>query len=167
VFANDLAPFPTDWLPAFERRLAKGDLMGAEVAYIRGMRMNAMARLPTFVLRAAMSMILTGEHRKEAFDLLPTLPVEFRMVLALVPRAERYESLACEVLLMSGGKSPASFDGPLAALMAAVPQIERRDFPCFDHGSPIFGDLEPIAEALRNFLSVKRSTPMEASGAAS
>ena len=109
VFTGEQPPYPVDWQPAFEKKLRNGDKMGALVTYMRGMQMNAMAKLPPLVLGIFMSMILKGEHRQEAFDLLPTILTEMRMVQNCIPRYDRYQTLDCETLLLSGGKSPAYF----------------------------------------------------------
>ncbi len=153
VFTAEQPPYPVDWQPAFERKLRKGDKMGAQVAYMRGMQMNAMAKLPPFILGLMMSMILKGEHRQEAFDLLPTILTEMRMVQTCEPRSERYQALDCETLLLSGSKSPAYFNPSFAALVSSVPRISHHVFPGFDHGSPIFGDPGILSATLLDFFN--------------
>ncbi len=108
---------PVGWLPAFEEAMAQGKRLRAMALFQHGMRMNWVSRIPRPLMDGFLWLMLRGEEGREAFDVLPTLLNDFRM-LPTGAGPERYAGLTAPFLILGGSRSP-------DYLLAAVQRLAR------------------------------------------
>lgn len=87
--------------------------------------------------------------------LAPTLHYDFQLVVDMSGNLERFRGVRSEVLLLSGGKSPAYLKAAVDALEMVLPLATRTEFPGLDHAASWNTDRggkpEPVAQELRRF----------------
>ena len=133
VLINDL--LPVAWLPAFEAALKQGRRLSAMALFQQGMRMNWVSRIPRPLLDAFLWVMLRGEDGREAFDLLPTLPIDFQLLPAMADRRE-YAQLRAETLILGGLRSPDYLLEAVNRLAEAIPGSTLHMAPDLDHSAP-------------------------------
>jgi pimeloyl-ACP methyl ester carboxylesterase len=150
-------------LRRFDEEMARGQVGRAMVTAMRGAEMGPgwMRALPTPILTRLVAMGMRQEANKPAGDyptmgeLAPTIHNDFAIVTASSGRADDYRSIAADVLLMGGGKSPAFLKQALTDLARVLPNAKRIELAALDHAASwnrdVRGNPAPIAAELRRF----------------
>ncbi len=98
-----------------------------------------------------------GRGEYEPFQqLVPTMRYDLKIVSSMQDKIDTFRSLTCDVLLLSGSKSPAYLRQSGIALQKILPQAQRIELEGLDHSGPWNADLsgkpEIVASAMRGFL---------------
>ena len=151
---------PMDWVPRFDREVARGRLSSALVTALNGLAVEpVLGRFPRFVLVPFMAIGARLQGNGSGDDvpisaLIPTLRFDMRLVEEMADTARDYASLGSRILLLGGTKSPAYFSVALDELSAAIPHARRITFSGLGHSGPDDdGDPRRVAEALRDFFT--------------
>jgi pimeloyl-ACP methyl ester carboxylesterase len=146
-----------------DRELTNGRIAAALVTgmYEAHLAPPASKAIPRFVMERLTALVMKAEERKAGADdvtmraLAPTLPHDFELINEVARRADRFDGVSAEVLLLGGSKSDAFFSGSLDALQRTLPHAHRIDLPGLDHGGSTDRDGKPekIAPALRRFFT--------------
>ncbi|WP_206785065.1 alpha/beta fold hydrolase [Amycolatopsis sp. MtRt-6] len=151
---------PMDWVPRFDREVARGRLSSALVTALNGLAIEpVLGRFPRFVLVPFMAIGARLQGNESGDDvpisaLIPTLRFDMRLVEEMADTARDYASLGSRVLLLGGTKSPAYFSVALDELSAAIPHARRIAFSGLGHSGPDDdGDPRRVAEALCDFFT--------------
>lgn len=139
------------FLPILEKALADGDGAAAFVIFLKGLRLNWMTRLPTWLLTPMARLMLHDADGQEMIDLLPTAIWEAKEVQRLDSTEKRYRTIRADTLLMSGGNSPAYLRDPLPILERIIPRARWVEYPRFDHLAPDQKEVDFIAARLTEF----------------
>jgi pimeloyl-ACP methyl ester carboxylesterase len=142
---------PIDWLPAFEKALDRHDSVAAMVVFLRGLRLGPASRLPGWILRPLVYLLLRSTHGREMIELLPTIKHDMALVKQLDSRSERYKAIEAETLLFGGDHSPTYLRDALRALSRTIPHARHIELPGLDHNAPDNDAPERIAGELNRF----------------
>ncbi|MCG3755488.1 alpha/beta fold hydrolase [Amycolatopsis sp. Poz14] len=150
---------PLEWVPRYERELARGRLSSALATVLQGLAIEpALNRIPRFALVPLMA-IGSRLQRRSSADvpipaLIPTHHFDIQLVEELADTARDYASLDARVLLLGGSRSPAFLRVALDELSATIPHAQRITFPGLGHSGPDDdGSPDRVAEALRTFFA--------------
>jgi pimeloyl-ACP methyl ester carboxylesterase len=152
----------TAWLPRYERELASGRPGAALVTVMKGTADRTAFRLvPRFLLAAAFGHVIRATEGRPVpagvvspRDLIPTMHFDARTVLDATGPLDRFASLSCDVLLLSGARSARNLTAALDGLSAVLPDARRITLPGTGHTAPDNnGKPELVAEQLRTFFS--------------
>jgi hypothetical protein len=107
------------------------------------------------------ALAMKAEERKAGPDdvtmrsLAPTLRHDFELINEIAGRADMFDDVSAELLLLGGGKSDPFFRAALDALQRILPHAGRIDLPGLDHGGSTDRDGKPetIAPGLRRFFA--------------
>jgi pimeloyl-ACP methyl ester carboxylesterase len=151
---------PMDWLPRFDREVARGQLASALVTALKGLAVEpVIGRFPRLVLvpLIAIGSRLQGNGSGDDVPipaLVPTQRFDVRLVEEMADTAPDYASLHARVLLLGGTKSPPFLKVALDELAATIPRARRITFPGLGHSGPDDdGDPARVAEALHAFFT--------------
>ena len=150
-------------LARFDDEMALGKTGAAMITAMRGSEMGPawFRALPKALTARLVAMGMTQEARRPAgayptmLELASTLHADLAVVAASCGRIDDYRSIAAQVLLMGGSKSPAFLRRALADLEHVLPSSTRVELNGLDHAaswnSDVRGRPGPIANALRTF----------------
>lgn len=147
---------PLDWLPKFERALARGDSITALVLFFKGLQLNWISRLPAWFLSPFVRLMLRGEDGQEMIALLPTGAweiEEFQRLERMGLTYERYQNIPANTLLISGTSSPAYLRNAARTLAEVIPQAKLTELAGLDHNAPDQNAPQAVAAELRPFFS--------------
>src|SRR4051812_25399068 len=147
------APFPIEWLPAFQEALAKDRPVLAMALMAQGLQMGPPAWLPVSVLEAPLRLFIRGEMRREMSTLMATLPREVELASALIAHPEQVAGVRCPTLLMGGAKSPKYLHDALDFLERTIPGARRVTFARVGHNAPDIQAPTVVAEELAKFFA--------------
>jgi pimeloyl-ACP methyl ester carboxylesterase len=151
---------PVDWVPRFDREIARGKPAAALVTAMKGMvaEPSLFSRIPRPVLVPALTIGLRFQGDGAAdevpvADLVPTLHYDMRLIRELADTTADYAAIKARVLLMRGSESADYFGVALRELAAVLPDARGIVLPGAGHTTPE-NDGSPlaVAEALRDFL---------------
>lgn len=140
-----------DWLPAFERRLTRGDDLGALVTLIQGLQLGGPLNwLPTPLFKGLAHFFVEKEGLADLHELLPTVPSEIREVIKVDSQTALYGKITAPTLLMVGNKSPSILQPTITALAAVLPSVQIERFPSLRSWRPQYdaGCAHPGPESL-------------------
>lgn len=124
-------------MPAFERRLAGDDDLGALVTLIQGLQLGGPLNwLPTPLFKGLAHFFVEKEGLVDLHELLPTVPSEIREVIKVDSQTALYSKITAPTLLMVGNKSPSILQPTITALAAVLPSVQIERFPTLVHGAP-------------------------------
>lgn len=151
---------PATWLPRFDREIAAGDLGAAFVTHGKGVEASPLFRFaPRFLLDPLFRLALEkqdtdvegGEVALRALVL--TMRADAQLVIETRSAPDLYRGITADLLLLGGGRSPASLRRATDALAAAL-KAQRITFPKLAHlGADNSGKPQMVAEELRRFFS--------------
>ena len=151
------------FLRRFDAEMARGDLGAAMVTAMRGSQMGPawFRALPQALTSRLVVMGMRQEAKRPAGayptmrELAPTLHADFAVVAAASGSPEPFHSIAAEVLLMGGSKSPTFLKRALDDLARVLPAAKRVELPGLDHAASWNRDRggrpEAVADELRRF----------------
>jgi pimeloyl-ACP methyl ester carboxylesterase len=151
---------PVDWVPRFDREIARGKPAAALVTAMKGMMAepSLFSRIPRPVLVPALTIGLRFQGDGAAdevpvADLVPTLHYDMRLIRELADTTADYAAIKARVLLMRGSESADYFGVALRELAAVLPDARGTVLPGAGHTTPE-NDGSPlaVAQALRDFL---------------
>ncbi|HWK91223.1 MAG TPA: alpha/beta hydrolase [Luteimicrobium sp.] len=148
---------PTDWLPAYERQIATGQIAKAMRTTMVGLRVApAFFRLPSVLVTPLLRLLLRfqrpapGEVSTE--EVVRAMHHDMALVTELAETTADYAAVTADVLLLGGGKSPAYFDVTLAALAGVLPHVQRVTLSGMTHNdADNDGDPARVADLLEPF----------------
>jgi pimeloyl-ACP methyl ester carboxylesterase len=142
---------PTDWMPRYEKNLAKNRRLDAFVEFTRADAPPRIRRIPRPVLKLiALALVSVSKQYRQMLNLLETNLREWQEIGRLDSTYENYREISGGVLLMYGGKSDSLAVNLVAErLPAVVPHLQTKEFAKLDH----FG--------------IERTAPEEVAGAVS
>jgi pimeloyl-ACP methyl ester carboxylesterase len=146
-----------------ERELASDHVSAALVTAMLEAHLAppAARSIPRFVMERLTALAMKAEERKAAPDdvtmraLAPTLHHDFRLIHEVAGRADMFDDVSADVVLLGGSKSDAFFRASLDALQRTLPHATRIDLPGLDHGGSTDRDGKPqeVATALLPFFT--------------
>lgn len=154
----------TSWLPGFDARIARGDVVGALVIGMKRTKMGppALNALPDVLLRPMVAAMLrrqdaTASPGEPTFrELAPTLHDDVLLVAETADNEKAFATIEIPTLLLGGGKSPAYLKRALAALEPVIPAATRTELPGLSHGATgptsMGGAPTEVAAAMTSFL---------------
>ena len=144
-----------DWLPAYARRLDRGDTRGAFAELVRGSghAPAIVSKLPLPYLKLVLRVAIKRERWQRMEPLLVTNLVEHQELARLDGTAASYGQIAAEVLLLGGTKSPSSVRLSLDALSAAIPRARQQLIEGLAHNAPDETSPAAVAEVVARFLA--------------
>ena len=129
--------FNADWLDDYESALGSGDEEKALAVLLRGLQTaGPVAKLPLPILTVLNRIGSRTQPGKVLTSLLPTGPREIRAVVAADSKAEPFEQLPLETLLLVGGASPEYFAEAAEALDGVLPASDFGVLPRLAHDAP-------------------------------
>jgi pimeloyl-ACP methyl ester carboxylesterase len=152
-------------LARFDEEMARGHVGAAMVTAMRGAEMGPafFRALPKWLTARLVRMGMDQESRRPAneyptmAELALTLHYDFAVVTESSGRIDDYRSIAAELLLMGGSRSPAFLRRALDDLERVVPSARRVDLDGLDHAaswnSDQRGHPEAVAHELRRFFA--------------
>jgi pimeloyl-ACP methyl ester carboxylesterase len=130
----------TGWLDDYQRRLERGDRLGAYASMAKGSGFapNAVAVMPVWWLRLVLRIALRGQRWATIDRLLEANLVEARLQADLdAPSPERFSDITSRTVLLGGSNSPDSFSGRLLHEIAdAIPLSEVEVLVGLGHLAP-------------------------------
>ncbi|WP_334170825.1 alpha/beta hydrolase [Sinomonas sp.] len=129
--------FNAAWLDDYESALGSGDEEKALAVLLRGLQTaGPIAKLPLPILTVLNRIGSRTQPGKVLTSLLPTGPREIRAVVAADSKAEPFEQLPLETLLLVGGASPEYFAEAAEALDGVLPASDFGVLPRLAHDAP-------------------------------
>ncbi|HEX4212224.1 MAG TPA: alpha/beta hydrolase [Candidatus Dormibacteraeota bacterium] len=151
---------PTGWVPRYDREIAAGRPAAALATALKGTGVEpVLGRLPRFLLVPMFALGARVEREPAEGEvpisaLIPTQHFDMRIVEEMADTAGRYAALRTPVLLLGGGRSPASLGVALQTLEETLPNARRVTLPGLGHTGPEDeGDPLAVAAELRDFLA--------------
>ncbi|MEV4263728.1 alpha/beta hydrolase [Kribbella sp. NPDC049584] len=151
---------PVDWVPRYRRELADGRIAAALVSVLKGLEADRVFRtLPRFVLVPPMNLVFRFQRKAKGDDvpipdLVPTMSADMQLVAQLADTTDDYATIAADVLLLGGSRSPTYFGRALEALTGVLPHSKRVTIPKLDHSGPTDdGGPAEVAQSLRTFFA--------------
>lgn len=150
---------PTEWVPRFDREVAAGDLTGALITNLKGLRTEPVfGRIPRVLLKPFLSLgarfITTAPGDVPILDIVPTQTFDLWLIGRLADSTADYAAITAEVLLLSGAKSPAYFHTAVTALEAVIPHARAITLPGLRHSGPDDdGHPDVVARELQAFFA--------------
>ena len=139
------------FLPRLEQALADQDGAAAFVIFLKGLRLNWMTRLPSWLLVPMARQMLRDADGQEMIRLIPTAIWEAREVQRLDSTEARYATIRADTLLLSGSRSPAYLRASLPLLERIIPHARWVETRGFDHQAPDQKAPVQIAARLKEF----------------
>jgi len=146
-----------------DHELANGRIAAALVTgmYEAHLAPPATKAIPRFVMERLTALAMKAEERKARADdvtmraLAPTLSHDFQLINEIAGRADLFDGVSAEMLLLGGAKSDAFFGGALDALQRMLPHARRVDLAGLDHGGSTDRDGKPqvVAPVVRCFFT--------------
>ncbi len=140
---------PVNWASAYQAHLAAGKPLDAFIEFIRGTGPTSMKWIPNGWLRLIMPIIIKGEEWDKMVALLPANLMEHAQVARLDNTYQNYREIVANVLLMSGGKSPAFREHTLRKLSGVLPKSDITILPKLDHFGPTRGAPSKVAREIK------------------
>ena len=142
---------PREWIPQYEREVARKDYAGAMVTLIYGLQLGGkMSFIPSFVFRWLMRRVLDADELAELGQIMPTVPPEAQQGALYDSDGSEYAAIGATSLLMIGGESPAYFPKAASILEKMIPAARQQVYAGLDHGTPNTAP-EKIAPAIGAF----------------
>ena len=144
-----------DWLPAYAKRLDRGDTRGAFAELVRGSghAPAIVSKLPVPCLKLVLRVAIKREQWQRMEPLLHANLVEHEALARVDGTAAGYGEITAEVLLLGGTKSPRSVRLSLDALSAAIPRARQRLIEGLAHNAPDETSPAAVAEVVEQFLA--------------
>jgi pimeloyl-ACP methyl ester carboxylesterase len=148
---------PVAWLAGYRRLLDSGDERGAFACFVQGAggAPAFVARLPRWYLKGVLRVAIRGEHWQRYARLLDSAYYEHVEVnRADTGSLDRFGSVAADVLLLGGRRSPAHLSHQLLPALARV--LDRATVEIIDgldHFAPDEKAPDVVAERLIPFLT--------------
>jgi pimeloyl-ACP methyl ester carboxylesterase len=152
-------------LARFDGQMARGRVATALITAMKAAQMGPpfLRFVPTAPLALLSRLAMRAEDRRPPAGyvpmraLAPTLHGDLALVAEMSERLETFADVQAEVLLLSGGKSPAALREPVGELEGIVPGARRVELPGVDHAACWNADRggrpEPVARELRRFFA--------------
>jgi pimeloyl-ACP methyl ester carboxylesterase len=122
-----------EWVPRYERDLAKGKPGAALAAVLKGVGDRGPLRLvPRFLLGAFFDFAITHAADRlsppgsiSPIDLIPTVKYDAQIVADAAGPLDRFSTLSCTVLLLGGSRSARKLTASLDGLGDALPESQK------------------------------------------
>jgi pimeloyl-ACP methyl ester carboxylesterase len=146
---------PTGWIREYRRRLEKADRRGAFAAFVRGSghAPPIVSRLPLRYLDLVLRIAIDQERWRRMDALLEANLAEHEEVRRLDNTVSTYDRIPARVLLLGGGKSPASSRVALEALHHVLPHAHLELIDGVAHNAPDEAAPQRVAERAGRFLA--------------
>ncbi|QND65273.1 alpha/beta hydrolase [Mesorhizobium loti] len=152
-------PSPQDWVPGYEKDLARGDLASAMVTAMKGTDPSLFTALPRLILVPLIRLGLRAkpdgrDNGKVPLDvLIRSVHFDACLVAETVGMLERFKAVNADVLLLGGTRSVSYLPAALDALQGVLPTVKRRvAFQGLGHlAADNDGQPKRVANELRNF----------------
>lgn len=147
--------FPSTYVEPFARAAAAGDFPRAMAELGKGLQsVGTWSRLPLPVLATMARVFALTRAGREWRAMLPSAVVEAREVVAHDAAASAYARVTAEVLLLTGGRSPAYFTRAARALDVALPRARHVIVPGCGHDA-LTHAAAPVVEPIAAFLTAR------------
>lgn len=151
--------FPSVYVEPFVAAAAADDLPRAMAVLSKGLgSIGPLSHLPLPVLRAMAHVFARTSPGRVWRGMVPSAVVEAQEVLAHDGPSSAYAGITAEVLLVTGGRSPAYFTRMSALLAQAVPGARHLVVPRADHNSIMAGG-DPLVGPVARFLGGQDGAP--------
>ncbi|GII56779.1 alpha/beta hydrolase [Planotetraspora thailandica] len=145
-------PLPLEWMPDYERALARGRHGEAMIRMIKGLRMGGLLdRVPTPVLMPLVGLMMRSDQGREWRELAGTFPAEVRAIQRLDATVARYRDVEAETLLIMGDRSPDYLREAVDALAVTMPRARAETLTGVGHNAPDEDDPAKVADLLAAF----------------
>jgi pimeloyl-ACP methyl ester carboxylesterase len=148
------------WVPRYERALARGDLVSALAAVLKGPAdRGVMPLIPRVLLVPFFRLGIRASSRApkapgvvSPLDLIPTIHFDAITVGEAAGPIERFRTLGCDVLLLGGSRSNRNLQAAVDGLAKVLPDARRVPFPGVGHtAADDTKQPEVVAKELLNF----------------
>ncbi|WP_051178483.1 alpha/beta fold hydrolase [Nocardia concava] len=147
---------PTEWMEPYEKYLAQGKPFDAFVEFARSMSPDHVRRIPRWMFRRMMPVIMKAPERDTVFGQLAQNLVEHRQYVRFDSTYRHYAEITAEVLLLDGDKDRRGWtDGDQDFLASVIPHHQRAILPGLDHFGIDKGDPEGVAAVVGEFFSIR------------
>jgi pimeloyl-ACP methyl ester carboxylesterase len=145
--------FPSAYVEPFARAAAEGDFPRAMAVLSHGLgSVGALSRLPVPLLTVLAHGFAATAMGRAWRLMLPSAVAEAREVLAHDGPASAYAGVTADVLLATGGRSPAYFAPGSAAMAQVMPRARHVVVPKADHNAITVAGV-PFVERFTGFLA--------------
>jgi pimeloyl-ACP methyl ester carboxylesterase len=125
---------PMDWMPGYEKKLAKKQYLDAFVEFSIGAGPERARKTPHWLMKLLLPLFISSHERQHMFKLLHENLREHREVARLDTSYTNYREIPAGVLLMSGGKSDLPYVKlAMERLAEVLSRSETKEFPRLDH----------------------------------
>lgn len=125
---------PMDWMPGYEKKLARKKYFDAFVEFSIGAGPERARKTPHWLMKLLLPLFISSHERQHMFKLLHENLREHREVARLDTSYTNYREIPAGVLLMSGGKSDLPYVKlAMERLAEVLPRSETKEFPRLDH----------------------------------
>lgn len=151
---------PVGWLDDYQRRLERGDRLGAfaRMAKGAGHAPAPVQLMPVWLVRPMMRLALRGQRWAGIDRMLETNLAEHRVLAKLdAPDAGRFSAITARTVLFGGDKGPDTQSGPLLRELASVIQDSQvAMLPGLNHLAPL-DNPDPVASAVLAHRAIGRA----------
>ena len=147
----------TTFLPAFERRLARGRSAAAMATFLTGLGFAPVSMVPLPLHTAFAWFLLRTPDGREEPELVPTVAAE-RRVAGPDPDGSRYAAITSPTLIIAGGRGPEPVRQAQPRLAELIPHARYVLVPELDHNAPNRGTPALVADLVRAFLTTDDAT---------
>jgi pimeloyl-ACP methyl ester carboxylesterase len=145
------------WLPSYREHLAAGDTRGAFACMARGAGFapGALLKMPFWYARAILRIVIRRREWQKMEPLLEPNLAEHEQVAAMDDGSvDRYRSVAADVLLLGGDKSPSRMTTDLfTQLQRVIATSTVEILPGLDHVAPSDKAATVVAARVADFLT--------------
>lgn len=146
-----------DWVPGYEKRLAKGDNTGAFVEFVKGMGPESLRKMPFWLMKLLLPLFIPSDEHKRKLSLLQENLREHKEIACFNNTYENYREITAAVLLMHGGKDDIiDGDRTTERLSTVLSRLEKKKFPELDHFGIDKTSPEEVAMVVREFFQKKQ-----------
>jgi pimeloyl-ACP methyl ester carboxylesterase len=152
---------PVSWIPRYDREIAQGRITQALVTVFKGIPVGPtlFTRSPRVILVPFLALATQFVDNPEGDNvsikaLVPTQHYDMMIIQETADTMENYKTIAADVLLVGGSKSPMFLKSSLDALERELPSVRRKTLDGLDHLSASNdGSPEVVAEELQRFFA--------------
>jgi pimeloyl-ACP methyl ester carboxylesterase len=164
-------PTTIDDLARFDRDLQREDLAAAAVTAMLASQMAppVVRRVPYGLLKLITRLGFWIENRRgprqyaQMRELVPALQYDFAIISQASSQVASLAGISCEVLLLSGSKSPGLLKSGVDAVLKVLPNAQHIELPGVGHGAAWNtnrrGKPQTVARALHDFFLPNPTSP--------
>jgi pimeloyl-ACP methyl ester carboxylesterase len=144
---------PADWIGRAREELSAGANFGAFLTFIRGVNPDQTGRVPRWLLRVILPLVIPRAELRQNLALMPQAINEHVEVGRLTTRLADYQGVTAAALIMRGKGPDAGWQAvALSRLAETIPRARTEVFGHLDHFAPEKKPAE-IADTLLKFFA--------------